>query len=712
MYVWCHFSTIFNQRRVLKFAGLLMLCIALITTLFLTVATHAAPGVNQTISFQGRLLDKNGSPVPDGNYNIQFKIYQDGSGNEANNPDGTLEWTETYLNNGGTTGVLVKNGYMSVDLGAKTPFGSQVDWNQDTLWLSMNIAGSSAACTTFGTSPCRADGEMVPMKRLTASPYALNSARLNGKTADDFIHNGTDQQTGNFNISGTGMANSLQGNASVISPLFDSTASGILNIGTVNATAISIGGNDIDQTINIGQGNANKSVAIGSTFGSSSTIIQGGGGGVQVESSGGFAVRLDQSNRDTLAIDSNGAASINLATGTLFGINNASDERVFEVSEAGQITTGTNSSLVIGGSATFTQGLTSKGSVGVLSTDGSNTLGLSSSNDGSTGYLSNTGNTIALQGGALDILTASNNNGQARVSIGNSASSDYALDVTGGANVSDSYAINGVSVLNNSGLNFSGTGTSTVSAASGQTLQLTGDGGVRVGDGNATGEPTLLTIDKAGSTPLASGDALLGSMYYDTTLGKVQCYEADGWGACSSSPDNFVTLSPEYTNAVTNGNGIGQMTTDICSDTLNINDGSTDQPTICGTNETYNFYNWTSPQTTAQTKSIYVTYQLPSNFKKFVTGSTSLAGRTDSTNATVSYQMYKNAASGMVACGTLQEVSTGTKTTWQKVNSSGTDDPAECNFAAGDSVVFKINLTASHDANAYVSTLGFAFSDD
>jgi hypothetical protein len=576
----------------------------------------------------------------------------------------------------------------------------------------MNIAGSSAACSTFGSSPCLADGEMIPMKRLTASPYALNSARLGGKTADDFIQNSTSQQTGNFNISGTGMANTLQGNASVVSPLFDSTNTGILSIGTVAATTINLGTGTTTQTISIGTGDGDKTVAIGSASGTSSVTLQGGSGGVQVDSSGGFAVKVDQSNRDTLAIDSSGNTAVNLSSGSVFGISNASDERVFEVSEAGAIATGSGSSLTIGGSATFTQGLTSNGTVNVTSPDASNSLSLGWNGSNGTGSVSTTGNALSLQGGNLDILTAKNDNGVARIGIGNSASAGYALDVTGGANVSDSYSINGVSVLNNSGLNFSGTGTSTVSAASGQILQLTGDAGVRIGDSTATGDPTLLTLDRGENAPAAGDDSLLGSMYYDTTLGKVQCYEADGWGSCSSSPDTFVTLSPEYSNAVTNGSGIGQMTSDICSDSLNINDGSSAQPTICGTNETYNFYHWTSPQLTDQTKSIYVTYQLPANFKKFVEGSTSLAGRTDSSDATVNYQVYKNTSTGMIACGTVQQVSTGAQTAWQKKAAADTDDPANCTFTAGDSLVFKINLTASNDANAYVSTLGFAFSDD
>lgn len=206
-------------------------------------------------------------------------------------------------------------------------------------------------------------------------------------------------------------------------------------------------------------------------------------------------------------------------------------------------------------------------------------------------------------------------------------------------------------------------------------------------------------------------------MYYDTTLGKLQCYEADGWGACGSSPDNIVTISPEYTNAVLHGTGIGTMTSDLCSDYLNINDGSGSpaQPTICGTNETYNFYKWTSPQATAQTYSIYVTYQLPSTFKEFNSGQTSLMGRTDNGSgggsATVQYQIYRNSGTGLTACGSTISVSTGTQTSWQIGNATGAADPSTCGFAPGNSIVFKINVTTSKNANAYVGNLNFAFSN-
>jgi hypothetical protein len=170
-------------------------------------------------------------------------------------------------------------------------------------------------------------------------------------------------------------------------------------------------------------------------------------------------------------------------------------------------------------------------------------------------------------------------------------------------------------------------------------------------------------------------------MYYDTSLGKLQCYEADGWGACGSSPDSIVTISPEYNNAVLHGTGIGTMVSDICSGPLDINDGTSSQPNVCGANETYNFYRWTSPQATDQTYSVYVTYQLPTNF------------------------------SGMTPCGGLVTVSSGAVSSWQTGIASGTSDPSTCGFVAGNSIVFKINVIAKQNANAYIGNLNFTFNN-
>jgi hypothetical protein len=160
---------------------LLMAAVSLCAvTLFSASPAHAAAGINQQVNFQARLLNAQGATVPDGNYNIEFKIYQDGTGcvTSGSSPcGGTLKWTEDWLNNN-TQGVTVKNGYLSIYLGAvNTALASSVDFNQDSLWLSINIGNTNGTCATF--SVCSGDGEMLPFKRFAATPYALNALNAN-----------------------------------------------------------------------------------------------------------------------------------------------------------------------------------------------------------------------------------------------------------------------------------------------------------------------------------------------------------------------------------------------------------------------------------------------------------------------------------------------------------------------------------------------------
>jgi hypothetical protein len=48
---------------------------------------------------------------------------------------------------------------------------------------------------------------------------------------------------------------------------------------------------------------------------------------------------------------------------------------------------------------------------------------------------------------------------------------------------------------------------------------------------------------------------------------------------------------------------------------------------------------------------------------------------------------------------------------WQIGSASGATDPATCGFGAGNSIVFKIDVVASQNANAYVGNLNFTFSN-
>jgi hypothetical protein len=246
------------------------------------------------------------------------------------------------------------------------------------------------------------------------------------------------------------------------------------------------------------------------------------------------------------------------------------------------------------------------------------------------------------------------------------------------------------------------------------TLNTNNANNVQIGGANKGGPTTLFTLDRADTAPIAANnDAYLGSMYYDTTTGRIQCYEADGWGACGSAPDNIVNLNPEYAGAVLNGTGVGTMTADLCADqsgVLQVNaslcDG-TGNPAVKATN----FYKWTSPQASQQTYSIYVSYQLPTTFKGFASDDTvQLTARVDSTtNAAVTYEMFRSEGGTLYRCGTSETAVTTTPNEWQTVGINGNESTG-CGFTSssgGAYVIFKINVKANSNANAYVSTLSF-----
>lgn len=311
----------------------------------------ASSGINQQINFQGRLLNAQGAVVADGYYNIEFKIYQDGDGQSVGDttgtPAGSLKWTEDWLNTGSTQGVKIQNGFMSVQLGTRNAFGSSINWNSDTLWLSMQV-GNTSNCTLTTTfqSNCGGDGEMVPMKRLSANAYALNAGQLNGLTSSQFLQLGQGVQTDAANATslfvnktGTGNIVDLQsgGNDAFI----------INNTGDINF------GTSTDHTISVttaGAGVAGKSLTLsGGGAGSGASALAGGNLVLQGGAGGGT-----NGNGGNITID----AGVKNGTGTdgMISIGTTTGSAV-NIAKAGVATT-------IGGTLTVNSGLTVGGSAG------------------------------------------------------------------------------------------------------------------------------------------------------------------------------------------------------------------------------------------------------------------------------------------------------------------------------------------------------------
>ena len=667
MTVWYHLTTIFRRclltfRRqfVLLFAGLLLASVAIITTLSLTLPAFAVQNVTKTLGFQGRLLNSAGVAVPDGNYNVQFKLYEGGTGTDPGNPNGQHKWTETYINDGSSGGVAVKNGFLAIDLGSRTPFGTNIDWDNDTIWLSVNVAGS-AACSDFDT--CDPDGEMTPMKRITATPYAINSGAVNGKTANDLVQLGQGVQSDTSGLSSLFI--NKTGNGNLIQ--LQNAATDVFTVN--NSGDIEFGGN-ADHAISL-QGSPEDTV--GRSLG-----ISAGNGGAGAGSNGG-----------TLSLQGGNAGGTN---------GNGGDVVISGGSGTG---TGSDGLVIISTPAYKTaeqQSCDTNCAVTQSSIDKNGAVLLSA---GAAGITFNFGDPTNTTTGRVIYVTAA------------SISERFNLAINGGVGAQNIIKMkpNMTATLFWNGTDWT---TSSLSTGADLPLQTSEHNNIQIGNGTADTETTLLTLDKSTSAPAITDQSLLGSMYYDTTLGKVQCYEAEGWGDCGSSPDTFVSLTPEYSGAVKQGSTLGTFESGFCSTDLGINDGTNSQPEICSDSakETFNYYHWSSTQATDQTKNLFVTYDLPSTFKEFVEGSTSLLGRTDSANATVGYQIFKKNSTGLTPCfSTPITVSTGSQTNWIKGVAENTDDPANCGFEAGDSIVIKVSFKSKNDANAYASTLKFAFTN-
>jgi hypothetical protein len=161
-----------NRNRAFKQAGLaLVLGVVLATGLAATLVRPAYAVASTTLNFQAKLEGADGAIAPDGNYNVEFKLYSASTG-------GTALWTEDHLNSA-SNGLRLDNGYLTVELGSVTAFPSTIHWDQAT-YITMNIGGTSTGSPTY-------DGEMNPRLKLTAVPYAFQA-----KSAEQLsISNGT-----------------------------------------------------------------------------------------------------------------------------------------------------------------------------------------------------------------------------------------------------------------------------------------------------------------------------------------------------------------------------------------------------------------------------------------------------------------------------------------------------------------------------------------
>jgi hypothetical protein len=250
--------------------GACVLLLAVMTYAAISVApskVNAAAGINQQMAFQGKVVLANGVNLANGTYNVEFKIYTGGTSGGG----GVQQWSEDYLV-GGTGGVTVTNGIFSVNLGAANSFGNNVNWNSDTLWLSLQV-GNTSACslTTTFQANCGGDGEMTPYIRLTAVPYAFNALQLGGIAATGYAQlAGTNTWSASNTFSGSVNANGGLGIAGLETQSYGSATNGSASTKTItnansSATANVVNGLTIN-LVGTANANANANALVGLNF--------------------------------------------------------------------------------------------------------------------------------------------------------------------------------------------------------------------------------------------------------------------------------------------------------------------------------------------------------------------------------------------------------------------------------------------------------------
>lgn len=266
--------------------GVILFFVTLLTGFFAgaskpETATAANPS---TMSFQGKVVNSDGTNVANGSYSFVFKLYNVSS-------SGSAIWTETQ------SSVTVNAGVFHVDLGSVCPFLTSNDCNNNTP-IDFNSNSSLYLGITFNGDPA---GEMSPRVQLQSVPFAFNADRVGGLTVNELVQlSPSVTQAGYIDVGGDiysggevqgvtlTAVGALQGNTlSINSGNFEVTSAGAVTGGTYNGATLS--GTELTGSgaLSITSGGSNQSLSVNASgsgqvlIGGTSTgnILFGGGSG-------------------------------------------------------------------------------------------------------------------------------------------------------------------------------------------------------------------------------------------------------------------------------------------------------------------------------------------------------------------------------------------------------------------------------------------------
>lgn len=314
---------------------------------------------------------------------------------------------------------------------------------------TLDVAGDVNTSTVYrigGTSICTSSG-------CTAASGSNFYVQLQGSTPGS-------AQTGNFNITGQGIAGTLQATTVYAGTVDSTSAGGTLALGdgnsgtgavTIAAGAttgtVTIGGSSQTGTITLGNSTATNTINIGTAIGSGNT---------QTITIGGT---IAGSNTNVTLGSGTGSSSLTLQSGT--GAINIGANAVGHVINIGNTTSGTQVSVSCGSvtcsfgadgaSHPTTVGSTASGVTTTIQAGGTVAIQTNSS-AGGTLVKSLTNSTTAFQiqnaAGTSNLLVADTVNN--RVGIGTNTPA-YTLDVAGDINSSTAIRVGGIQVCTSSG---------------------------------------------------------------------------------------------------------------------------------------------------------------------------------------------------------------------------------------------------------------------
>ncbi len=452
--------------------------------------THVSAATSSYLNFQARLLNTGGAIVPDGTYNVEFKIYDSlaaGASAQGVCVGGVTDdclWRETRT---AANKVTVKSGYLSVYLGQVTALPTTINWDQD-LYLTMNIGGTAVGPTW--------DGEMTPRLKLTAVPYAMSAGQL-AKAS------GANTGTLSFNTiannpvitlpDATGTVALLQGAQTFTGATIFSSAGTALSV-TNDATiggVLSLNGNTT-----IGNATTDRLTVTSQILGATPLVFQGA-------TDNGFATSFtftEPTANNTITFP-NASGTVQLAP--------ASGNYLFQVpATTAANTVGPTAASVVGLTVNATTSTSAVAAIfnqahntspadtvqiNTTNTAGTQVNGLSVSRNGVGGTTTNLLNLTNTAGTATNAITIAgtftNLINAPNFSVTNAGNGDFAGTLTAGTSDAFQVAAGGnitVAATAGTGINFNNTGLVTdISLQNGETIDNDTDGTVRITAANA-----------------------------------------------------------------------------------------------------------------------------------------------------------------------------------------------------------------------------------